>query len=527
MDNAAQDRLVKILLNSEKFVAKLMVNQKTYKREPWSELYQQMQFFLEGSTNQWLSVAGLRGVGKTTLLLQLFNDPSLNQSNVKKFYFDIDKLSLAPDAIHDLADAVYALHDRYPNDKILLFMDEVHRHAHWSLGCKRMFDEIPQIFIVCTGSSALQLQLNPDSGRRIMRYEMYPLSLPDFLALRQFDMGIEPVAPASDLKQNLQKALLESKTKQEVHRGLLDCADQVDNYYQQFNQTLLQNDDFLMHQSFMTHCFEEYINNYGTFPIIHAQPQARTADRLFNVTDEEKQYINQQQEDRLQEMIKTTVQKDMLEVMPHVYKHTQIVKDLRVSTLRLAPQLIELLAKSEQITLQKLAKNLENIHQQTLRSMLEFLIISGLLIEIPPLGASANRKNTKTPKYRFGSPAIRQSQVPLNPLEATDQTAQLRGNLLEDTVAMYLHRILEQLPGHKVVEYDSQVAGADFVISSRVGAKKGIVIEVGYTKKTARQVKRTLRKEDLYGLVITNTDEPRLATENNAVYVPLKYFLLS
>ena len=200
-----------------------------------------------------------------------------------------------------------------------------------------------------------------------------------------------------------------------------------------------------------------------------------------------------------------------------------------MTTLHLLPRLISLLATSERISLLTIASRVGHIHQQTLRAMLELLKISELVHEIPPLGSFFNKKNTKTPKYLFGAPALRQSQADLDPLPANEYVAQLRGQLLEDTIAMYLKRIFDATKPQRdrVVEYDTEAGGADFVISPRLGTKKRIIIEVGYSKQSVRQVEQTMQKDDLYGLVITNIDEPHLAEDSNVVYVPLKYFLLN
>ena len=529
--NPVQRDLFDLLEQSEQLLARVAGQHKTYKREPWNQLHRRMQFFVNEPENQWLILSGLRGIGKTTLIAQLFHDPLLQQANIQKFYFSMEQIGTTQDVILDFVAVIRYISQQNPEDKLILFIDEAHYHSQWALGCKLIFDQIPQVFIVCTGSSALELQLNPDSGRRVKMFKMHPLSLPDFLALRQFDSGRNLITPPPDLKQNLQQVLFDSTRKEQVYDGLRQYGRQIDDYYQQFNQALEQKIPTLSHEAIATHFCEEYINNYGTFPIQDPVPATNgehPTDRLFNLSSEGYKYtvdINQQAS--LKKIVDALKSKDIVTVTPD--SETRLITTARLSTasLNLLPKLINTLATSERISLQKIAANISHIHQQTLRSLLELLKISEIIHEIPPVGSSINPKNNKTAKYLFGAPALRQVQVTLKPMPQTSQASQLRGQLLEDAIAMYLKRIFDYATEGRVIEYDTEAGGADFVLSPQLETKRRIVVEVGYSKQTARQVEQTLQEDDLYGLVITNTSRPHLLAESNTVYVPLRYFMLS
>ena len=529
--NPVQHNLSELLKQSEQILARVAGQQKTYKREPWSQLHRRMQFFVNESKNQWLILSGLRGIGKTTLIAQLFHDPLLQQANIQKFYVSMEQIGTTQDVILDFVAVIRYISQQSPEDKLVLFIDEAHRHSQWAVGCKLIFDQIPQVFIVCTGSSALQLQLNPDCGRRVKMFTMHPLSLPDFLVLRQFDSGRDLIMPPADLKQNLQQVLFDSKTKDQVYNGLRDYGQQIDDYYQQFNQALEQKIPTLSHEAIAAHFREEYINNYGTFPIqdpVPATDDEHPTDKLFHLSADGYKYtVDMAQQASLKNIINTLTSKDIVTVTSN--SETRLITTTRLSnaSLDLLPKLINTLATSERISLQKIAANVSHIHQQTLRSLLELLKISEIIHEIPPVGSAINFKNNKTAKYLFGAPALRQAIVTLQPLPQTSQAAQLRGQLLEDTIAMYLKRIFDYATTDRAIEYDTEAGGADFVISPRLETKRRIVLEIGYSKTTVRQVEQTMEEDDLYGLVITDTSRPQLVADGNTVYVPLRYFLLS
>ena len=123
---------------------------------------------------------------------------------------------------------------------------------------------------------------------------------------------------------------------------------------------------------------------------------------------------------------------------------------------------------------------------------LKVLIMSDLISEISPLGSDLAR-STKTPKYLFGAPALRQALVSVDPskeVSAIDrQSGQLRGRLLEDTIVMYLERIFGKLSEKRSIEYDSRAGDADFALTPESTSRNKVVIEVGYGKKANLNVR--------------------------------------
>ena len=79
-------------------------------------------------------------------------------------------------------------------------------------------------------------------------------------------------------------------------------------------------------------------------------------------------------------------------------------------------------------------------------------------------------------------------------------------------------------PGFSL-NYDAEKGGADFVIG--VGDKR-VVIEVGSNKTEYKQVRQTAKKVGaIYSIMISEkADKLEYNAEENAVKIPLKYFLL-
>ena len=533
MDNPQINILIKYLLQSDQAVKDLAVYT-DYKRRIWDSVNQYVQRFLSHRTNQWIIIPGLRGVGKTTLLAQLYNHLSLMRDKTSRFYFSLEQLSLIGASVNDLVEAFKFLRQEHPERMFFIFLDEVHSDPQWSLGCKIIFDQIPNSFLVCTGSSALSLRLNPDSARRARLIKMYPLSLAEFVAIRQSQGDVSQThLPASNLSHKLRTALFESRTIIEVYEGLLSCRKFVDHYYDSLGQTGFLG-KMTADESASSQLIEEYINGYGTLPFFSLPKYVNQQIGLLPTGTSGR--ADEHDKGEIREVILQTVEQtltgDTLKLLAGQSSDARVNFQLQASTINLLPKLIRILANSERTSLRTIATKLENTHQKTLGVMLKVLIMSDLISEVSPLGSHLGR-STKTPKYLFGAPALRQALVPLDSskgISATNhQSGQLRGRLLEDTVVMYLERIFGKLSEKRIIEYDSRSGGADFVVTPPATNRDQIVVEVGYGKKTSVQAKQTLQNVNgLYGLVITSSvTRPEIDTNNNSVYVPLSYFLLT
>ncbi len=113
-------------------------------------------------------------MGKTTLLLQYLK---LNyQPDNSVLYVSLDDLYFAENTVYDLADNFYKKGGK------LLALDEVHRYKNWAAELKNIYDDMPGLQIIFTGSSLLHLQKSKaDLSRRAVMYQMPGLSFREFL----------------------------------------------------------------------------------------------------------------------------------------------------------------------------------------------------------------------------------------------------------------------------------------------------------------------------------------------------------
>ncbi len=127
-------------------------------------------------SGRMVGIVGARGVGKTTMILQYAKERLDCESslyvNAEDFYFSSHRL-------FDLADSFCKQGGKY------LLIDEVHRYDGWSRELKLIYDYHPELHVVFSGSSILDITkgVQSDLSRRAVVYDLYGLSFREYLEL--------------------------------------------------------------------------------------------------------------------------------------------------------------------------------------------------------------------------------------------------------------------------------------------------------------------------------------------------------
>ena len=125
--------------------------------------------------NRMVGVKGSRGTGKTTLLLQRLK--SLNQSPTEAAYFTLDDLYFTTNSLAETATQFYGKGGK------ILFLDEVHKYPNWAQHLKNLYDFYPDLQLVFTGSSIIDIaRQEADLSRRALLHELPGLSYREYLA---------------------------------------------------------------------------------------------------------------------------------------------------------------------------------------------------------------------------------------------------------------------------------------------------------------------------------------------------------
>jgi len=141
---------------------------------------------------------GARQVGKTTLLKRLFPDA---------YYLLVDNETVKQNLErYDIS--VYR--QILPSQTVKLIIDEIHLLSDPGRAAKIIYDQIPNINLIITGSSSLQIKNRATeslAGRKF-EYRLYPLTFSEYL----FQKGIE-----NNLNYQIIENILQNHAKEKTH----------------------------------------------------------------------------------------------------------------------------------------------------------------------------------------------------------------------------------------------------------------------------------------------------------------------
>ena len=134
-----------------------------------------------------IGLTGAKGTGKTTMLLQHIKRTFPEKQ--KALYASLDNIWFAKNSLWEMAEQFNAYGGTH------LFLDEVHKYPTWAREIKNIYDSFPNLNVVFTGSSMLEIyQQSVDLSRRVLSYELKGLSFREFLEY-EYNLKLE--------KQNL------------------------------------------------------------------------------------------------------------------------------------------------------------------------------------------------------------------------------------------------------------------------------------------------------------------------------------
>lgn len=485
--NAKEQRLNDMLTSGDQ-TAREVQDANTYSTDVTRRAYLAVQTravnFSRGEEQKtWIAMPGLRGIGKTTILAQLYNDPAFVGS--KKIFASFDRVltlgANVQDFINACEDFIGSTFEEC-DQPIALFLDEVQYLDNWAVGLKTVLDRSNKIFMFCTGSSALSLQTDANVARRMDIVKLHPLCFTEYVLIKQAHLQRKTTRPIPGLAKKLREAIFQAPNATESYHRLEACTEEVNRYW--------SGTGFVRNE-----LFGEYLA-YGTLPFTLDLPNRATIW------------------DRINRILSESLDRDVIKL-----------GRFDTPTITAIPQLLFLLASSVEISINSLCNDL-GMNQRTVKSILAALEKTEIITAIPPKGAH-NGNIKKSSKYLFTSPAMRAALCNFGGIITPDNNATLRGKLLEDIVGMYFKRLFLDAPlTRAIVEYDTAKGGADFIISSDGTRSSSIIVEVGAKKTTPRQAVQTLQDiNGKYGLIVTSGNLGVQET-NKIVTIPFEYFFL-
>lgn len=434
--------------------------------------------FLERQGSQrWIIMPGLRGVGKTTIMAQTYFEVAseLQKRGLQKnrlLFVSLDdateNLGINLSEILEAYEFILGTAFEKQKEPLFIFIDEAQYEPKWGTVLKALYDRCSNVFIFCTGSSALELRSNPDVARRSTLERLYPMNFIEYEKIRN------DVTPIKGLKDEIKQALYGPQSFEYGYQRLRIAEKSVAQYWSKVDT--LDIDHYL---------------EIGTFPFALKYPDKYQVYEALN------QLIDK--------IINTDVPK---------------LDGMRIETLAMMRRLLYLLADATDVLAASKLAGLIGTNGITLTSVLEVLKDAECLIKIPPYG-SATSSVRKPTKYCFMSPAIRAALLSIAGSDGVLATR--RGKYWEDAVALHLYREFASKRIGNIV-YDPSAASADFVLQMTTGQE--IAIEVGAGQKGIAQVLTTMKQRNIEkGLVISASDLA-LSENKKVLMIPFRYFLL-
>lgn len=455
-----------------------------FNRYMFYRLQKHLRNFLERKMEpRWILIPGLRGVGKTTLLAQLFFDVEARVRAGRVLYVSLD------DVVNKLGADLYAILEAYEEilnasftdlkEDVILLVDEVHYDLKWQNALKTLYDRSKRVFVVATGSSATEMAMSTDVARRAYVEKLYPLKFTEYVMLASRRDGKECL-PSKELGDAIKQALFATSSLQQAHELLRSKETAVRAYWQRVEKYSLL----------------KYLKYY-------ALPSALLLS----------------EEPQIYQMSNGVIDRIVERDIPQIKKFDR-------DTLRQIPKVLFAMAGADEVSYKTISSLMQGMNVNTVVSVMDVLQKAELVLRIYPYG-SVYSKVRKSSKYLFLAPSMRAALLSLLDARAID--TRYRGKLLEDLVGMYLHR---ELMGRNVtISYDPSAGGADFITDAPAGKRAW---EAGWGKNDAAQVHATMRGRGIReGILVTDaplglrTDRRSLGGRDAAVLtLPLHYFVL-
>mgnify|MGYP001095361836 CR=1 FL=1 len=422
--------------------------------------------------NRVVLLPGLRGVGKTTTLLQLYN--YLREKNVdpdRILYFSADEsteyLGLGVyDVIEAFLEGIHRTSFVNLDKELFIFIDEAHFDEKWATAVKIVYDKTDKIFLAVTGSSALSMGMGVDLARRAKKEPIFPLNFSEYMVLKH------ELFPPKGMAESVRELLFDSGK-------LIEASTKFDTLRKSFIKKGIP----------MQRAWEDFLC-WGGFPFSLQLTQIDSHERLFG-------------------MVARVVEKDVFSL-----------KSFNTDTRNTITRILSFLAlqKPGGTSDSNLAEWLGGVSPTLVRSILDVLEKTHLVFSVKPYGG-AGKKVRKPWKYYFLSSSLNAAmRLKLGAYDQYDK--EMLGVFAETLVASTLFRMKETLNVPQGIYYDSLKGGSDFLIQASGGI---IPIEVSIGKKDARQVKNSMRKHGAKnGIVISGSESIKL--DEGILHIPITLF---
>lgn len=433
---------------------------------------------------------GLRGIGKSTILFQMYNrlrsgkfninidaSKSIPQENI--LYLSIDQTLLSTksesespifDAVKNFCEQIHHQKLEALNKKLFILVDEAQFDKRWATAAKSLFDASKNIFLVITGSSALALNIDTDTARRAIKEPLFPLSFMEYQIIKN------KIFPKTGTAEKLKNLVLKNDR----------------NTVTELNETI----NAMMNEMKRKKLdFEKELYNYLTFG---GFPYAMQ-------TTKEVAYR------RIVDMINRIVTQDVPEIADFETKTTPDIMRI-IGAIALKP--------TGEVSQTKLSNSL-GIAAAKVNKIIDTLEKTHLIFTTKaytPINSQSGLP--KLFKYYFMSPTLLSAIKYMNGM--TTMTQKEMGVLWENAIASVLYKLCYTSGTIYSLQYDPrEETNVDFLLQNPLSGEV-LPIEVGLNKGE-QQIKNAIEYYKAnYGIVVS--DFPEITFTDKIIKIPFWLF---
>lgn len=450
-------------------------------RSAFIKLQKYAKNFLETEVHQRIVILpGLRGVGKTTLLLQVF-DWFHRRKEVPKerlLYLSLDYLK------ENLGASLSEVMEVYERDflkkpfervqePLILFLDEAHYDSSWQIIVKNLYDRTNKVLIFVSGSSALALGASADLVRRSIIDTIFPLTFQEYLLLKK------GFFPPTGISEKIRIAL--NSVKDEAYYVLNDT-------YKRLQERFLNSSIDIESE------LKAYLIS-GGFPSFLGDKEYRNTFSW------------------LEKVLEKVVTRDIpiySQLSPKESHNLFLVLHFLAESFPPGPQ-----------SLSNLSRIGTNVSEATTFNMMKALEKSCIIFPLQP-NSKSSRLTKKSPKYYFCTPTIRCALL-WNLGKFNEHDSRINGVLLEEAIFDILIKNLEKQKLIQRVSYDYGSGGADFIVKMPTG---NVIIEVGWGTKGSEQINATMKRvKSKFGILVSN--QKHVSIDGVVIKIPRELILFS
>jgi len=455
----------------------------------------------EKDASNFIVMPGLRGVGKTTILLQIYdylsNEKNINNEDIlflsmdRLRYYDADLLKI----VENFLEFTHKTSLIHLDKKIFILVDECHFDKNWGLSGKIIHDYTKNIFLLCTGSSALNLEMNADVVRRSSKEAIFPNSFQDYLLLKY---NINLYNGSSSVSKSIHHNNNDSNVLNKV---------KPNNNFSNVLENLIYfgEEKYFNEAKVLEKTIQKQLNTLNKNPNIEFNEFLKIHGFPFSLYSKEKKaYQN------IFNNIKKVVDEDIPSIKS--FNTSSTINFMKI-LMYLGTQ------RPGSLSIQKIANYL-SISSNTVHEMLNVLEKSQVIFNIKPyVGGTKTIKASW--KYYFLSSSIKAAiSYELGRYDLNNRKC--LGALAENYVAAALFKMKQKSFRMMGIFFPTEKGGCDFLIKTKLDDL--VPIEVGIGKKTKSQLTKAINTYDAdYGILISNRYS-KLQYYGEIIHIPLVTF---